>query len=97
MGLRPGDVVALTVCRLVAKKSVDVLLDAVAALQHRVPTLRFLVVGDGPRRRACEARWASDMFVLASRESCHGLSSCAAMKRRLRMRSPRQIHRKAMH
>ena len=96
LGLRPGDVVVLTVCRLVAKKGVEVLLDAVAALRHRVPNLRLLVVGDGPRRRACEARatalgigeavlfagrvphervrdyfWASDMFVLASRESRH--------------------------
>lgn len=96
LGLRPGDVVVLTVCRLVAKKGVDVLLDAVAALRRSAPNVRLLVVGDGPRRRACEARaaalglgdavlfagrvphervrdyfWASDMFVLASRESRH--------------------------
>lgn len=96
LGLQPGDMVVLTVCRLVEKKGVDVLLDAVAALRHVVPKLRLVVVGDGPRRRACEARaaalglgdtvffagrvphehvrnyfWASDMFVLASRESRH--------------------------
>ena len=59
LGLAAHDVVVLTVCRLVAKKGVEVLLDAVAALRASVPGLKLVVVGDGPRRRAYEARAAA--------------------------------------
>lgn len=59
LGLAGGDTVLLTVCRLVAKKGVEVLLDAVARLQPTFPRLVLLVVGDGKRRRAHEARAAA--------------------------------------
>lgn len=53
----PADAqVVLTVCRLVRKKGVEVLLDAVARLAPAFPRLRLVVVGDGPQRRAYEAR-----------------------------------------
>ncbi|WP_395700235.1 glycosyltransferase family 4 protein [Aquabacterium sp.] len=55
LGLPAVAPVLLTVCRLVEKKGVEVLLDAVARLAPAVPGLRLLVVGDGGRRRAYEA------------------------------------------
>lgn len=58
LGLRADDQVILTVCRLVEKKGVEVLLDALARLQPRLPGLKLLVVGDGRRRKAYEARAA---------------------------------------
>lgn len=50
--------VLLTVCRLVEKKGVEVLLDALARLRPAFPALRLLVVGDGRRRAAYEAHAA---------------------------------------
>ena len=44
---------ALTVCRLVGKKGVDVLLQAVALARREVPDLSLVVVGDGPERERC--------------------------------------------
>jgi len=58
LGLAPDDPVLLTVCRLVAKKGVEVLLGALAALLPAHPRLKLLVVGDGAKRRAYEARAA---------------------------------------
>lgn len=55
LGLPAAAPVLLTVCRLVEKKGVEVLLDAVARLLPVYPALRLLVVGDGGRRRAYEA------------------------------------------
>jgi phosphatidyl-myo-inositol dimannoside synthase len=55
----PADAqVVLTVCRLVAKKGVEVLLDAVAQLRPAFPRIHLLVVGDGRERRTYEARAA---------------------------------------
>jgi len=55
LGLPDAAPVVLTVCRLVEKKGVDVLLQAVARLRAAHPALRLLVVGDGRRRTAYEA------------------------------------------
>ncbi len=58
--------VLLTVCRLVEKKGVEVLLEAAARLLPDWPDLRLLVVGDGARRRAyqaCAARLGLDAVV----------------------------------
>ena len=57
-GLQPSDVVLLTVCRLVAKKGVEVLLDAMASLRPSFPRLKLIVVGEGAKRRTHEARAA---------------------------------------
>ena len=56
LGIAPDDQVLLTVCRLVAKKGVEVLLDAVASLRPMHPRLKLLIVGDGVRRRRYEVR-----------------------------------------
>jgi glycosyltransferase involved in cell wall biosynthesis len=58
---RPADAapVLLFVGRLAAIKGLLVLLDAVAALKPRHPGLRLVLVGDGPDRRALEARAAA--------------------------------------
>ncbi|WP_158289954.1 glycosyltransferase family 4 protein [Ramlibacter sp. WS9] len=56
LGLAPDDVVLLTVCRLVTKKGVEVLLDALTLLQSAFPRLKLIVVGDGRRRKTYEAR-----------------------------------------
>jgi phosphatidyl-myo-inositol dimannoside synthase len=53
--IAPDDLVLLTVCRLVAKKGVEVLLEATARLRQMHPHLKLLIVGDGARRRALEA------------------------------------------
>ena len=58
LGLPADAQVVLTVCRLVEKKGVEVLLDALARLQPHFPALRLLVVGDGRRRKAYETRAA---------------------------------------
>lgn len=55
LGLPAQAPVLLTVCRLVEKKGVEVLLEALARLRPAWPALRLLVVGDGRRRRAYEA------------------------------------------
>lgn len=49
-GLADGPVL-LTVCRLVRRKGVDLVIEALARLAPRLPALRYLVVGDGPQRR----------------------------------------------
>jgi len=56
LGLHCDDVVLLTVCRLVAKKGVEVLLDALALLRPAFPALKLVVVGDGRKRKSYEAR-----------------------------------------
>ncbi len=58
LGLAPQAQVVLTVCRLVEKKGVEVLLEALALLRPAFPHLQLLVVGDGRKRRAYEARTA---------------------------------------
>ena len=56
LGLEPDARVVLTVCRLVRKKGVEVLLDAAACLAATAPGLRVVIVGDGPERGFYEAR-----------------------------------------
>jgi glycosyltransferase involved in cell wall biosynthesis len=46
----------LFVGRLVAKKGVDTLLEAMAVVHRRVPGARLQIVGDGPQRPALEAQ-----------------------------------------
>ena len=55
LGLPRGAQVVLTVCRLVEKKGVEILLDAIARLRVAFPAIRLVIVGDGRRRRAYEA------------------------------------------
>lgn len=47
--------VLLTVCRLVERKGVDLTLRALSQLVTEWPDIRFLIVGDGPRRKELES------------------------------------------
>lgn len=47
--------VILTVSRLVARKGQDVVMRALAQVRMAVPRLRYIIVGDGPRREELEA------------------------------------------
>jgi teichuronic acid biosynthesis glycosyltransferase TuaC len=56
LGLAPGEPLLVAVARLIPSKRVDLAIDAVSALGRPA---RLVVVGDGPERRALEARAAS--------------------------------------
>ncbi len=60
LGTREMSPALLTVCRLVVKKGVDVLLQAVALARGDLPDLGLLVVGDGPELEKCQ-RLAVDL------------------------------------
>jgi glycosyltransferase involved in cell wall biosynthesis len=53
LGLAGGGPVVLTVCRLVLKKGVDVLLEAVARARRTLPEITLLVVGQGREAAKC--------------------------------------------
>lgn len=54
LGLRDR-LVFLTVGRLIERKGIDTMLEALAGLDHRLPPWHYLVVSDGPQRAALEA------------------------------------------
>lgn len=54
LGLAPGEQLVLTSARLAPQKGLDLLIDTAALLADRVPTARWLVAGDGPRREELE-------------------------------------------
>ena len=54
LGIAHNDIVATMVAVLRPGKGHDVVAEAVAALRHRFPRLRLLVLGDGPARREIE-------------------------------------------
>src|SRR5262245_46853922 len=55
LGLRPGDLVLGTVCRLLDHhKRVSDLIEALILVGASIPTLKLLVVGDGPDRAMLE-------------------------------------------
>ncbi|MCL2741354.1 MAG: glycosyltransferase family 4 protein [Oscillospiraceae bacterium] len=56
LGIGPGDKVVLYVGRLAKEKSVDLIVEAFPAIKERVGNARLLLVGDGPLRKALEAR-----------------------------------------
>jgi glycosyltransferase involved in cell wall biosynthesis len=56
LGLEEGEVVVGTVCGLRPQKALEVALEAIADLVHDHPTVRFVVVGDGPERTRLEQR-----------------------------------------
>lgn len=65
-----GRRVVLSVCRMITRKGVDVLIDAMADVQAAVPRAHLVAVGDGPERAALAARAAQRgiacTFVTAS-------------------------------
>jgi glycosyltransferase involved in cell wall biosynthesis len=50
LNLKPEHRVVITVGRLVLQKDVELFIEAAKLLEHDDPNVRFLVVGDGPRR-----------------------------------------------
>ena len=65
LGLGSDDFVVGAVARFDPRKGLDLLIEAVAIARARVPSLRLLLVGDGPERPRLEARVAA--LELASR------------------------------
>ena len=63
LGFADGDVVVAFVGRLVLEKGIDVFAEAVRRAQARTPSLRALVVGDGPERARFEARLPEAVFI----------------------------------
>ncbi|HEX6885577.1 MAG TPA: glycosyltransferase family 4 protein [Planctomycetota bacterium] len=82
LGLAPEDFVVLTLCALVPRKGVDVLVDALAALPPSPTPSVLLVAGDGPERAALEARAASlgrrVRFLGARTDKAELLAACDA-------------------
>ena len=62
LGLTPGDAVVGTVCGLRPQKELETALRALSSIAPHRPTLRFLVVGDGPERDRLE-RLAEELGV----------------------------------
>jgi len=56
LGLRDDELVVLNVARLAAEKGQRHLMDAVALLQRRHPSVRLIFVGDGPERQALQTQ-----------------------------------------
>jgi glycosyltransferase involved in cell wall biosynthesis len=62
LGIAPADVIVGTVCSLRPQKELETALRALGSLAPRRPTLRFVVVGDGPERGRLE-RLAEELGV----------------------------------
>lgn len=62
LGLAPGDAVVGTVCGLRPQKELETALRALGRLAPHRPTLRFVIVGDGPERGRLE-RLAEELGV----------------------------------
>jgi len=58
LGLPESDFLLLTACRLVAKKGIDLLLDALPRLRQTLPNAHLIVVGDGKYRARLERQCA---------------------------------------
>lgn len=72
-GVKPGEFVIGTLCRLDPEKRVDLLLEAFARVRSGRPGLRLLIAGEGSERPALEAAAAR----LALGDSCRFLGHCA--------------------
>lgn len=59
LGIAPGDFVITKLARLFELKGHDDLFDAAALIIKQVPTVRFLLIGDGPWREKFERRAAA--------------------------------------
>ncbi|WP_165226348.1 glycosyltransferase family 4 protein [Aquisphaera insulae] len=59
LGFAPDDLVLSYVSRIAAEKNVDYLADALELIASRVPSLKILLVGDGPARVELERRLGS--------------------------------------
>lgn len=73
LGIRPGERVVTTVASLNYYKGVDVFVNAMPALLEEFGNTRFVIVGDGPERKALE-KLAADLGV-ADRAAFTGIRS----------------------
>lgn len=62
-GASEDDLVAIYVGRAAAEKDIPLSLEAWFAARSRVPTLKMVVVGDGPVRKKLERKWPEVHFV----------------------------------
>lgn len=62
-GVAEGDPVAIYVGRVAAEKNIPLVLSAWKEAQAQTPTLRMVVVGDGPWRRRLQKRWPEVHFA----------------------------------
>jgi glycosyltransferase involved in cell wall biosynthesis len=62
-GAAPGDPVALYVGRAAAEKNIPLALEAWKAAAQKCPTLKMVVVGDGPVRKKLQKRWPGVIFA----------------------------------
>ena len=62
-GVADGDVVVLHVGRLAKEKNVEVVVQAFAAIQARLPTARLVLVGDGPLRKSLQDSCPQAIFA----------------------------------
>jgi glycosyltransferase involved in cell wall biosynthesis len=53
-GFAPEDLVIATASRLAWTKGIEYLLQAAASVLHKLPEARFLIMGDGPERKALQ-------------------------------------------
>ena len=75
LGIEPGTVAVVAMCRLVPVKRIDRLLRAMAVAMTSVPGLRLYVVGDGAERAALERQAAA--LGIANRVTFAGWSADA--------------------
>jgi len=66
-GASPSDLVALYVGRLAPEKNIGLAIDAYRAMQRRCPSLRFVLVGDGPLRATLQQAHPDLVFCGAHR------------------------------
>jgi glycosyltransferase involved in cell wall biosynthesis len=71
LGLRPDDLVVTTVSVLRSGKGHDLAIEAVSRLRTRFPSLRLLILGDGPEREQIRSRAAAlgNAVVMAGHRS----------------------------
>lgn len=75
-GAKAEDPVALYVGRIAPEKNFDLFFKACMALRERLPTLRIVVVGDGPDRKELESNHKDVIFLGAQRGE--DLAACYA-------------------
>lgn len=78
----PAHLRLLTICRLVERKGVQTVIEALAQLQYEFPHLRYDVIGEGPYRRELEG--LAQRLDVMDRVYFHGMVSDSERDARLR-------------
>jgi glycosyltransferase involved in cell wall biosynthesis len=75
-GVRENGLAVLYVGRIASEKNLDLAIRAFRTLQIRVPTARYIWIGDGPEREALEA--ANPDFIFVGTQHDEALARCYA-------------------